>query len=43
MGKIMEILKNFISVDALWQSVDAISSKIPHTTGIIILKENLSS
>lgn len=43
MGKITEILNNFISVDALWQSVDASSSKIPHTTGIILLKENLSS
>lgn len=43
MGKIMEILNNFISVVALWQSVDAISSKIPHATGIVLLKENLSS
>lgn len=43
MGTIMKILNNFISVDALWQSVDARSSKIRHTTGIILLKENLSS
>lgn len=42
-GKIKKILNNFISVDALWQSVDARSSKSPHTTGIILLKENLSS
>lgn len=42
MGKIMEILNNFISVVALWQSVDAISSEIPHTIGIVLLKENLS-